>query len=71
MFVLYISFNIKNVTIVLGGGRGIGGPRRYSLAKWGEVQRHRVLISFLFGKFVSFIKTENIIVCSNFLDCDA
>lgn len=68
---LYIIVNIiMNGTIVLGGGRGTIGQVRYSMAnevEWGEVQRHRVLVSALFGQFVGIDIIENIlIVCLNF-----
>lgn len=71
MFAFYILFIIMDGTMLLGGGRDIGGPMRYLMAnevEWDEVQRCRVPISSLFGKFVSFIIIENIVVCLNFLD---
>lgn len=49
---------------------GIGGLVWYLVAyevEWGESYGYRVTVDPLFGKFVGFIITKNIVVRTNFL----
>ena len=60
---LYIVY-IKNVSIVLGGGRANWWANE---VEWGEVHRYRVSVGPLFGKFVGFVMTKDNILHLNFL----